>query len=83
MKLPTMLIMPILLYGCATQETTQGIPEFETASQEQCATDCELIHAGSVRACSQTLSVSDRTGATVSRCVDDAYATLRSCYRGC
>ena len=83
MKPITLLIMSIFLCACAAQETSQGIPEFNTESQEQCATNCELIHAGSIRACSQGQIGADSTGSTVTRCVEDTYETLRSCYRSC
>jgi len=83
MKLLTLLITLIFLHACATQETSEGMPEFETESQMQCARDCELIHAGSVRGCSWARPGTTRDGLTVTACIDDTYTTLRSCYRNC
>lgn len=83
MKLLTLLIMTFLLQACATQGPSQEMPEFETASQEQCARQCEFVHAGMVRGCSYGDSGEDSTGSTFNQCVDAAYTTLRSCYRGC
>ncbi len=83
MKLLTLLIMAISLSGCATQETPQALPDFDTELQEQCARDCELFHVGTIRGCSYDQTGTDRRGQAFSHCVEDAYTTLRGCYRSC
>ena len=83
MKNLMLLMAPIFLYACATQQDSQVIPELETATQMLCASDCELIHSGSVRACSRVRPGARRDGLAVTDCVDNAYVTLRSCYRSC
>lgn len=83
MRLLILLIAPIFLYACATQQTSEGTPELETDSQMQCARDCELIHAGSVRGCSRMRPGTARDGLADKACIDETYTTLRNCYRSC
>ena len=79
----TLSIAVILLSGCATQETSKDIPEFETASEQQCTMDCDLTHSGTVRACSRGRLGPARDGLAATDCVNEAYTALRICYRGC
>lgn len=83
MKLLPLLVILVFLYACATQETSDVIPAFESESQMQCARDCELIHAGQLRSCTQRRTGSTRGGVTVDQCTAESYTTLRTCYRGC
>ena len=82
-RLLALLILPVVLGACATQEASQDVITADSESAMQCLRSCEYIHGGTVRGCSAQRSGATRAASLVEACVDDAYAALRACYRTC
>ncbi len=83
MKRAFVLAALLALSACATQETESTTPELQTDSAKRCATDCVLVHGGTVRACVEGPAGVTGRGAEVKICIDDADEQLGYCYSAC
>ena len=83
MKTYTLIITAMFLSACSSQNAMRFIPDFESDEQMQCARECEYVHGGSVRGCNERRSSATRSGSMVEQCINNAYVTLRECYRDC
>ena len=76
-----LLIVPLVLTACATQEATVA-PAPKPTSVTNCVTECEIFHGGYVRGCrSNGYSGQDRSEWTT--CMDEANEQLGRCYAEC
>ena len=83
MKRTLLLATVLALSACATQETATPAPVAQTQAAERCATDCVLVHGGTVRACVEAPAGVTGRGAEVKICIDDADEQLGYCYDAC
>ena len=82
-KLLTLLITPIFLGACATQDASQGVSTVDSESTKQCFRECEYVHGGTVRGCTVGRSGRTRSASFIEDCVNSAYGQLRICYQSC
>jgi hypothetical protein len=85
----TLLIIPLVLGACATQDGAQDV--VETSSEAtmpsdatlQCYRECEYVNGGTVRGCTVGRSGRTRSASYIQDCVNSATGQLRICYRTC
>jgi len=78
-----LLIAPVLLSACATQDVSVESLRLESEAEMECARQCEYVHGGTVRGCRGAEAGATRAFSLVKDCVDRAYAELRDCYVAC
>ena len=87
MRKLSLLLIPLILAGCASQTAAvnepPGKPPGMEAKLEQCVLDCETIHAGQVRACVRRPVTAGRGGMMFNDCIGESYTALGACYAGC